>query len=159
MATLRDNRRWGEFGARLHFFKLSRLNIVEELAGGGMSVVLIEPNPANSTSLARTTARAKLVRRFFGAGVCAAIFWITASYATREDQIPVHISDTVAHLIWDFERITFPFVLALPLMLVDLKGLLGLIFMLAVAAVMNGGWFALLAVIVWYIREAFLKLR
>jgi hypothetical protein len=79
--------------------------------------------------------------------------------ATRGDQIPVHISDTEAHLIWDLERITFPFVLVLPLMLVDMKGLPGLIFRLAAAAVMNGGWFALLGVIVWYIREAFLKLR
>ena len=110
--------------------------------------MVLEDNLANSTSSAHTAARAKPVRRFFVAGVCAAIFWIAASYATRGDQIPVHINDTVAHLIWDFERITFPFVMALPLMLVDLKGLPGLILMLAVAAVMNGGWFALLGVIV-----------
>ncbi len=100
--------------------------------------------------------RNRFVRRFFVLGVCAAIFWIVASYATRGDQIPVHISDTVAHLIWDFERITFPLVLALPL--VDMKGP-GLVFMLSVAAVTNGGCFALLGVIAWYIRKAFLKLR
>jgi len=122
-----------------------------------MSVVLSKQNLASSTSGAHTAARAKLVRRFFVAGVCAAIFWIAASYATRGDQIPVHISDTIARLIWDIERITFPFVLALPLMLVDLKGIPGQRFMLAVAALMNGGWFALLGVIVWYIREVFVK--
>ena len=44
-------------------------------------------------------------------------------------------------------------------MLADGKGFLGLIFMLAIAALANGAWFALLGVIVWYIREAFLKLR
>jgi hypothetical protein len=71
----------------------------------------------------------------------------------------VHISDTVARLIWDLEQITFPLVLALPLMLADGKGFLGLIFMLAIAALANGAWFALLGVIVWYSREAFLKLR
>jgi len=124
-----------------------------------MSAVSSKQNRANSTSRAHTAARAKLVRRFFVVGVCAAIFWIAASYATRGDQIPVHISDTVAHLIWDIERISFPFVLALPLMLVDLKGIPGQIFTLAVAALMNGGWFALLGVIVWYLRGAFLKPR
>jgi len=124
-----------------------------------MSVVSSEQNLANSTSRAHTAARAKLVRRLFVVGVCAAIFWIAASYATRGDQIPVYISDTVAHLIWDIERITFPFVLALPFLLADLKGIPGQIFMLAVAALMNGGWFALLGVIVWYIREAFVKVR
>jgi len=44
-------------------------------------------------------------------------------------------------------------------MLADVKGLSGLIFMLAVAVVMNGAWFALLGIIVRYIREAFFKLR
>jgi hypothetical protein len=101
----------------------------------------------------------RFVRRFFLVGVCAAILWIVASYGTRGDQIPLHISDTVAHLIWDFERITFPFVLALPLMLVDVKGIPSLVFMLALAVVMNGAWFALLGRIVWYVREAILKIR
>jgi len=110
---------------------------------------------ASATSRARAAERAKFVRRFFIAGVSAAIFWIAASYTTRADQIPVHISDTVAHLIWDFEQITFPFVLALPPLLVDLKGFLGLIFSLATAAVLNGGWFALLGAILWYIHELF----
>jgi len=103
--------------------------------------------------------RNQFVWRFFLVGFCAAVFWIAASYATRADQIPVHVGDTVAHLIWDCERITFPFVLALPPMLADVKGLSGLIFMLAVAVVMNGAWFALLGVIVRYIREAIFKLR
>jgi hypothetical protein len=110
---------------------------------------------SNATSRARTAERAKFVRRFFIAGVSAAIFWIAASYATRADQIPVHISDTVSHLIWDFEQLTFPFVLALPPLLVNVKDFLGLIFILATAAVMNGGWFALLGVIIWYIHELF----
>ena len=103
--------------------------------------------------------RNRFVRRFFVVGACAAIFWIGASFATSGDRIPVHISDMMAHLIWDLERITFPFVLALPLMLVDMKSLPGLIFMLAVTAVMNEACFPLLGVIVWYIREALLKLR
>lgn len=103
--------------------------------------------------------RNRFVPRFFVVGVCAAIFWILASFATRGDQIPIHISDTVAHLIWDLERITFPFVLALPPMLVDVRGLPGLMFIFAVAAVMNGAWFTLLGIIVWYIRVALLKLR
>ena len=51
----------------------------------------------------------------------------------------VHISDTVARLIWDLEQITFPLVLALPLMLADGKGFLGLIFMLAIAALAKRG--------------------
>ena len=124
-----------------------------------MRAVLNERNLANSTSPVHTAARSKFVRRFFLAGFCAAIFWIAASYATREDQIPVHISDTTAHWIWDLERVTFPFVLALPLILANLKGIAGQIFLLALAAAMNGGLCALLGVIGWYIRLAFLKLR
>lgn len=110
--------------------------------------MVLNENRTNSTSSAHAIARVELVPRFFVVGVCVAIFWIAASYATRGDQIPVHINDTVAHLIWDFERITFPFVMALPLMLIDLKGLPSFILILAVAAVMNGGWFALLGLIV-----------
>jgi hypothetical protein len=103
--------------------------------------------------------RNRLVRRFFVVGVSVAVFWIATSYATRGDQIPIHVSDMVAHLIWDFERMTFPLVLAVPLLLVDRKGPAGLVFTLAVTALMNGVWFALLGLIVWYLRKAFLKLR
>jgi len=124
-----------------------------------MSVVLNEQNLANSTSRVHTAVHSKLVRRFFLAGLWAAIFWIAASYATRGDQIPVHISDAIAHLIWDFERITFPFVLSFPLTLANLKSIPGQILLLALAAAMNGGWFALLGVIGWYIREAVFKWR
>lgn len=109
-----------------------------------------EPERANSGK-----ARGRFVRWLFIAGAFAPIAWIALSYATRSDWPWMRVSDAVAAIIWYVECATFPTVFFFAN--ADHPGTM--IAMLLVAIPVNGAYYAVVGLVIWYVREALVRWR
>src|SRR5258708_2910206 len=104
------------------------------------------------TEVSRITARRRFLLRSFVVGACAPAAWICAGYALRSVSVSSGLFDGILFAI---ACTTFPtFILFL-----DTEHLPEIIFMLLIAMPLNGAWFALASLGLWYLREGLSRLR
>lgn len=97
----------------------------------------------------------RFIRWFFIVGACAPIAWIALSYATIWYAPSIHVSDAMAEFVWHLECATFPTVF----FFIHAEHTGTMIVMLLFAMPINGAYYAVVGLVVWYIREAFVRLR
>jgi hypothetical protein len=99
-------------------------------------------------------SRSRFIRWFFIVGACAPIAWVALSYATRSDWPWMRVNDAVAAIIWYVECATFPTEIAF-LDVGDPGTMIGvLLFVIPI----NGAYFAVVGLVIWYVREGVRRL-
>jgi hypothetical protein len=107
---------------------------------------------ANLTDGILRKSRRRFVLWFFVVGACAPVLWIGIGYALRFESIS---SSLVGALLFVASCATFP----TQILFLDAEHLPELIFMLLIAMPVNGAWFGVVGLGLWYLREALPWLR
>jgi hypothetical protein len=100
----------------------------------------------------RRKVRQQFLQWCFVAGACAPVAWIGASYALRSWSVSSDLFDT---LLFALACATFP----TQVLFLDAEHLREIIFMLVIAMPVNGAWFTLVGLGLWYLREGLSRLK
>jgi len=100
-------------------------------------------------------SRKRLLVRFFVIGACAPAVWVGARYALRDLPISLGNSEILGWVLYSVYFVTFP----TQILFLDAGQIIDILFLLLVAAPVNGAWYVLVAILFWFFRDARQRLR
>ena len=94
-------------------------------------------------------SRKSFLLKFFVVGACVPALWICIKYSLKGLPISWGHSEILGWVLYSAYCVTFP----TNILFLDAEHLPEIIFMLVIAMPLNGGWFALVGLGCWYLRN------
>jgi hypothetical protein len=100
-------------------------------------------------------SRKRFLANFFVVGACAPAVWVSVIYALRDLQVSGGLSEVFGWVLYSVYFVTFP----TQVIFLDAEHLPEILFMLVIAAPMNGAWYVFVAILFWLLRDNLRHLR